>query len=275
MYTEFGTKRHTSTTHPGQLEKIASNLTAAGCTLPPVVLEALEEASARNKHIDDVEADLHDTSGAESKAARNLANGEGTADDVRSVLLIKQLTTVDLEKVYQDDQLIFNKSRGIIRSRLLKAFRAPGDDWITEVMRPVVTPLVEKLRNADVPTFPVDLKANLHALEPIAAQGDVAEAWDQLTGIYTAAEKLRLLNAIPSTLHRQDLYEFADMPEVREARTHTYTTWTLYARRGHQPGIYTETEVQEMMERNGIALKTASELTQQRYAEAAASARRF
>lgn len=242
----------TSTIEPGQLNRILDHLTNAGCTLPPAVADAWKHARQAREHIDSTEADLYDNTRVVAEISQKLAAGKGTVQDVERALMVQTMTTKDMSAVVRMQDKVFNDARRQIDSNLRDVMRGHGEAWITETMRPVVTALVQTLRAADIEEFAIDRRGQMQELAPLAAQPHVAEAWRNLMSIYDMAQELRRVRIIPSTMERQDLYEYAGDATERGSLPRNFTAWTYLSRRGHEPGIYTQAEAEQHMADAGI-----------------------
>lgn len=268
MYPDYQVQA-TTTAHPGQLDTILTSITDAGCTLPKSVAEAWQTARDRHEHIDKTEAELYDSGGLFKEVGARLAEGEATAEDVRAALLVKTLTTKNTDP-HAPDKIIFTGARTAIDQRLRLEMARHGDDWITQTMRPVVDTLVTELIAADIPAYPIDTRDGQQVLEPLANSDAVREPWAKLRALWDAAQELRKVRVIPSTMERQDAYEWAGDITVRDGLARTFTMFTYLARNGHQPGIYTQAEADAHLDAAGIVRgdKATRELRQRQMDQA-------
>lgn len=266
LMTNQAIKLTTSTPDDQQLEKLLDGLQSAGCKLPAPITKARKKLDSIRSHIESTLADVKDTHRLQQAAIDALAVGEAQPQQILEALLA-DVAADHTGSQTRVPRLHTIRTQALAKATraLLEAARAPGDDWITHIMRPRVAELTAELRAADIPEFQINRKENLHALEPLAARPDIAAAWSDLRAIYRAASQLRSYGCIPSMRDDSDMYEFQGDPTTRGIKLRTYTVWTLYVREGHEPGIYTQEEVNNNLEAHGIIRADRNKLQQEAY----------
>lgn len=275
MYNEPASKTHTKAPALGALQKIVTSLKDAGCKIPAPITKAVSKLEGIQAHIDQTVKDAQDTQALQEKAVQALADGKATPQHLLEASL-GNVATKHRDNAYATlYRQLADRGKRKAQQPLYAAMQAPGDDWITKIMRPRVTELITVLRDADIPEYPIDLKAQMHALEPVASRPDIAAAWSDLTDIYSAAEQLRIIACIPSRLDHRHLYEFAGDPTERQLKHRSFSVWTYYCRNGHEPGIYTQEEVDQHLDQHGIIRADTRRLQQEMYDEMRKQSRMF
>lgn len=227
-----------STTGEG-LSNLADTLTAAGVAIPKSVQQAVQETRANLSRLQELRREAQPEAHLRAVEAK-IADGTATVSDIMSAANARTMVTNDPTAAFAQ---MFNNAERIISKEAHEAFRAHGDKWITQTMRPVVNKHVATILDAAPETLRVDPDQDQKSLEFLHHIPAVAEAWGNLTTIYSMARGLRSLGITASTYQRDDCYEFDGDPAERDNMQDRNISWFVWAaRKGHTPGIYTEAD---------------------------------
>ena len=234
------TRRQTVGATTGQhLARIAATLEAAGATIPQQIQQATENTWASLEQLKELRAEANPQSYVRS-IEEKMAEGKATVSDLMGAANAR--TAVD-PNPGSPLATMFGNAETLISRRTHRVFREHGNKWITETLRPLVDGYVETILDAAPETLRVDPRQDSRQLDFLHHIPAVAQAWGSLTTIYGAVRRLRGLAVIPSTLQRDDCYEYQGDPAERDSMQDSNITWFVWAaRKDLVPGIYTEAD---------------------------------
>lgn len=234
------------------LTEIPDILTPHGVTVPKDVTTAIDKHAAVIANITSI-ANGTDPATAHENAARALADGTGTAEQVTTAAAAQMVAAKDPQSPYRK---ILNRGRDMAAADLQTAFATHGDAWVTKILRPVIDKAVKVIAEETqyAPTY--DAFMDPTAAENWTANPRVSEAWSTLRDLYSVARTLRRYKITPATERRDDWFEWTGDGEyntkrggdhlqasVRYSMRDGNLTWFLMAMQyGMTPTLLTETE---------------------------------
>lgn len=233
------------------LTMIPAILAEHGVTVPKDVTAAVDKHAAVIENIEAITAGTDPTTAHET-AARALADGTGTAEQVTTAAAAQMVAAKSPQSPYR---MILNRGRDLAAANLQTAFATHGDDWIT-TMRPVIDKAVKAVAEETQFAPLYDAFMDPRAADNWTANPRVTEAWSTLRDLYQVARTLRQYRIAPSTQRRDDWFEWTGDGEyntkrggehlqasVRDNMRDGNLTWFLMAMQyGMTPTLLTENE---------------------------------
>ncbi|MEI3866634.1 hypothetical protein V6S02_05995 [Microbacterium sp. CCNWLW134] len=186
------------------LTETADILNSHGIRVPDDVTEALTRHKQVIDHIASVIAET-DADMAGVEAARALADGEGTAQQLLTAAAATSLTGRNPQTAYRK---IIDRAKSLAAHDLRQVFATHGDQWVTKILRPRITKAVNVIVEATQYAPQYDAFREPNAADNWLSNPAVNEAWTTLRDLYRVARKLRQFKVIPSTFQRDDTYEW-------------------------------------------------------------------
>ncbi|AKV86388.1 hypothetical protein AKG07_08825 [Microbacterium sp. CGR1] len=235
------------------LTEIPDTLERHGVTTPKDVTKAVEKHATVIANINAIAAGT-DPATAHESAARALADGIGTAEQVTTAAAAQMVAAKSPQSPYR---LILSRARDLAASDLLQVFASHGDEWIASILRSPIDNAVKTLISETeyAPTFDAFMAPN--AADHLIANPRVSDAWSTLRDLYAVARTLRRYR-ITAGSRRDDWYEWAGDGEyntkrggehlqasVRDNMRADNLTWFLMAvQHGMTPTLLAESEIQ-------------------------------
>ncbi|MEW2010760.1 hypothetical protein AB0300_14920 [Microbacterium sp. NPDC078814] len=234
------------------LTEIPRILSENGVKVPKDVLEATArhaEIVAKIKVI----GEGTDSDSAQQSAARALADGTATPEQVTLAAAAQSIAQRDPSSPYQK---ILNQGRDMAAQDLKTVLAEHGEKWITGIIRPALKTAITTLSTETAHAPEYDAFRDPNAAEHWLSNPRVVEAWEAITGLYEVARRLRRYRIVPAAQRRNDWFEWAGDGEYHERRGGDHLiaslrenmrpdnlTWFLMGMQyGMQPTIHTDAE---------------------------------
>ena len=234
------------------LTSIPDTLTAHGITPPTDIITATTRHAKIIAHITAITA-ATDVDGAHETAARALADGTGTLEQLTAAAATRMVAAKDPNSPYRK---ILSRARDLAAKDLRDAYAAHGDKWITDILRPGIDKAAATIAAGTqyAPTF--DAFRDATAADHLTTNPAVADAWATLRALYGVARVLRQYRVTPGTDRRDDWFEWSGNPDyttqkagetltasIRDNLRDGNLTWYLTAtQHGMTPTLLTDTE---------------------------------
>lgn len=235
------------------LTTIPDIITEHGMKVPAGVTEATQRHAEIIGHIATIVESV-DSGSAYDAAARSLADGSGTVEQLTTAVASRLIAVKDPQSPYR---AILKRARHFAAQDLQRAYAEHGDKWITNVLRPAIHDAVSILTIETEYAPRYDAFMDPRAADNWTANRKVAEAWATIRTAYSVARTLRKYRVTPGTERRDDVYEWAGDGEyntvkggdhltygIRDNFRDDSLTWFLMAlQNGMTPTLLTDKEV--------------------------------
>lgn len=178
------------------------------------------------------------------QAATALANGTHTTADLHHAAVIATLAASKSSALAE----IYTAAQAKATNAFVASLREFGDKWITEVFRPLINTQITRLMD-DVPDPSRIHPSNPNAKDLLTNRNEAREAHNLIRDLHSRANYLRETRIIPATRRRTDAWEWGTPAALRGHTEDTIVHFVAHAHAGHEPGIFTETEVREAEQR--------------------------